>query len=37
MTAIEVNGADWQHFEPDKEWVRIVNPDQPRYDIVASY
>jgi hypothetical protein len=37
MTALKVNGADWPHFEPDKEWVRITDPDQPHYEIVASY
>ena len=37
MTAVKVNGADWRYLEPDNEWLRIVNPGQPRYDIVASY
>jgi hypothetical protein len=37
LTAVKVNGADWRYFEPDNEWLRIVNRDQPRYDIVASY
>ncbi|MCL4205939.1 MAG: hypothetical protein KJ000_25935 [Pirellulaceae bacterium] len=37
MTAAKVNGADWPHFEPDREWVRITDPDQPHYEIVASY
>jgi hypothetical protein len=37
MAAVKVNGRDWPQFEPEKEWVRIVDPDQPRYEIVASY
>jgi hypothetical protein len=37
MTAVKVNGADWPHFEPEKEWLRIVSPDQSRYEIEASY
>ena len=35
--AVKVNGGDWPQFEPEKEWVRIANPDQLRYEIVASY
>ena len=37
LAAVKVNGGDWPQFEPGKEWVRIVNPDQSRYEIVASY
>ena len=37
MAAVKVNGRDWPQFEPEKEWVRIVDPDQPRYEIEASY
>ncbi|MHB9063209.1 MAG: hypothetical protein ACYC4B_05425 [Pirellulaceae bacterium] len=37
MTAVSVNGRDWPQFEPEKEWVRITDPDKPRYEIVASY
>jgi hypothetical protein len=37
LAAVKVNGGDWPQFEPEKEWVRIANPDQLRYEIVASY
>ena len=37
LAAVKVNGGDWPHFDPEKEWVRIANPDQSRYEIVASY
>jgi len=37
LAAVKVNGADWRHFESEKEWVRIANPTNLRYEIVASY
>jgi hypothetical protein len=37
MSAVKVNGVDWPLFEPDQEWVRIGDPSQPRFEIVASY
>jgi hypothetical protein len=37
MAAVKVNGVEWRYFDADKEWLRIVAPDQSRYEIVASY
>jgi hypothetical protein len=37
MSAVKVNGAKWRRFETEKEWLRIIKPDQARYEIVASY
>ena len=37
ITAVQINGRDWAQYDPEKEWVRIANPDQPRYEIVVSY
>jgi hypothetical protein len=32
-----VNGQNWTDFDKQKEWVRIQNPGQPVYKIVAGY
>ncbi len=37
MQSVTVNGRAWTDFAPEKEWVRIANPDQRRYSIVARY
>jgi hypothetical protein len=37
MRVVSVNGRSWSDFDKQKEWVRISNPDQPRYKVVAEY
>ncbi len=37
IKSVTVNGRDWTDFDVKKEWLRIKNPDRPRYSIVASY
>ena len=37
IKSITVNGRDWADFDVKKEWLRIKNPDRPRYSIVAGY
>ncbi len=37
IKSVKVNDRDWLQFDTGKEWVRIINPDQPRYTITASY
>jgi hypothetical protein len=37
MQAVSVNGKTWTDFDVAKEWVRIVNPDQSRYEVVSHY
>jgi hypothetical protein len=32
-----VNGRDWSEFDREKEWVRLTNPTQKRYEMVAEY
>jgi len=37
IKSVTVNGRDWTDFDVKKEWLRIRNPDRPRYSIVAGY
>jgi hypothetical protein len=37
IKSVTVNGRDWTDFDINKEWLRIRNPDRPRYSIVAGY
>jgi hypothetical protein len=37
IRSVSVNGKNWTDFDTRKEWVRIVNPTDARYSIVASY
>jgi len=37
IKSVIVNGRDWTDFDVKKEWLRIKNPDSPRYSIVAGY
>ena len=37
MRAVTVNGRSWTDFDPAKEWVRIPQPTDARYIVVASY
>jgi hypothetical protein len=37
MRSVEVNGREWADFDAAKEWVRIGQPGERRYAIVASY
>jgi len=34
---VTVNGQSWTDFDRQKEWVRIQNPNQMEYNIVAVY
>ncbi|MGH9163642.1 MAG: hypothetical protein ACRD2X_27120, partial [Vicinamibacteraceae bacterium] len=37
MRTVTVNGRAWSDFNPREEWVRVPEPDAPRYTIVARY
>ena len=37
MRLVSVNGRNWSDFDKQREWVRISNPDEQRYRIVAEY
>jgi hypothetical protein len=37
MQSITLNGRNWTDFDVAKEWVRIPNPNQNHYEIVARY
>jgi hypothetical protein len=37
IRAVSVDGEHWTDFDPVKEWVRIQNPKQKRYEVVATY
>jgi hypothetical protein len=37
IKSVTVNGQDWTDFDVEKEWLRIENPDEARYSIVAGY
>ena len=37
MRSVTVNGQKWTDFNAAKEWIRIKNPSEQHYEIVASY
>jgi hypothetical protein len=37
IQSVTVNGRAWTDFDTAKEWVRIPQPSEPRYRIVATY
>lgn len=37
IRSVTVNGKPWRDFDPAKEWVRIANPAERRYEAVALY
>jgi hypothetical protein len=37
MKSVTVNGQRWNDFDVRKEWVRIPNPVERHYTVVASY
>jgi hypothetical protein len=37
MQSATVNGENWPDFDVQKEWVRIKNPCQKHYSVVARY
>jgi hypothetical protein len=37
LRSVTVNGQNWTGFDPAKEWIRVQNPEQKRYMIVARY
>jgi len=37
MRAVRVNGRQWKDFDPRKEWVRIADPGERKYTVVAEY
>jgi hypothetical protein len=37
ISRVTVNGRNWTDFDPNKEWVRIAEPKEARYTVVALY
>jgi hypothetical protein len=37
IRSVAVNGRPWQDFDASREWVRVPDPGQSRYLIVARY
>jgi hypothetical protein len=37
IRSVTVNGQNWSEFDREKEWVRLTNPTQKRYEVVAEY
>lgn len=37
MRSVTVNGQKWTDFNTTKEWIRIKDPSEKHYEIVASY
>jgi hypothetical protein len=37
MRSVAINGHDWKDFDPQKEWVRIPQPTEKRYSMVARF
>jgi hypothetical protein len=37
IRSVAVNGRNWTDFDRAKEWVRIADPKELRYEIAASY
>jgi hypothetical protein len=37
IRSVTVNGAAWKDFDLGKEWIRLVQPAEARYTILAHY
>jgi hypothetical protein len=37
IQSVTVNGQSWTDFDREKEWIRVKNPKEERYEIVATY
>jgi len=37
LRSVTVNGVSWEDFDAAKEWVRIANPGEKQYTLVARY
>ncbi|MEK7403513.1 MAG: hypothetical protein AAB225_00250 [Acidobacteriota bacterium] len=37
IRSVTVNGKTWTDFDPRREWLRLPNPEQRRYEVVADY
>jgi hypothetical protein len=37
LHSVTVNGATWKDFDAPKEWVRIPNPTENHYSVIADY
>jgi hypothetical protein len=37
LRSVTVNGAEWDQFDPDKEWVLIPNSMEQRYTLTGRY
>ena len=37
IRSVTVNGRNWADFDREKEWVRIPNPAEPRYQVEVMY
>jgi len=37
LRCVSVNGAEWNQFDPAKEWVLIPNPTERRYTLTGRY
>ncbi len=37
LHSVRVNGRAWDDFDPANEWIRIVDPREQRYSVVANY
>jgi hypothetical protein len=37
IRSVTVNSRDWQDYDSGKEWVRIENPSEGKYSVVANY
>jgi hypothetical protein len=37
MQSVTVNGQNWTDFDKEREWVRIQEPTQAEYKVVAQY
>jgi hypothetical protein len=37
IRSVRVNDQIWTDFDPEKEWIRLANPEANRYRIIARY
>lgn len=37
IRSVTVNNREWKDFDPEREWIRIENPSEKRYEIIAIY
>lgn len=37
IRSVSINGEEWEHYDVEKEWIIVKNPNRQHYTIIATY